>query len=559
MNKINDVLRDWHVYLAVFLAGTLLYAKSLTFGFTYVDDVPLLVVNQDFLSNLANLPKLFTMDVFIAMPNPFLYYRPLLNILFMLEMQTAKDAPIIYHITNILLHVGCSFLLYRIFVKTGLTRLIAGMAALVFCVHPVNTSAVVWIPGRNDTLMTLFMLGSFLLFLRALETQRAAAFAGHAFLFLLALLTKESALFIPVLCISYAFIFFKEKRYPKNKILAASIVYIMITAFWIFLRNLVPQNFEVHRTGIWYFTNWLNNLPAFLLYLGKFFFPINCSVYPNLSDNTMIIGVIVIFLLIIISFLRTGESRKSFFWGLAWCFLFLVPSLFQGPIFYEHRAYGSFVWFLFALAGIQPVREIDFSKIVNLIAFILLIVLLSVFSAMSAGHYRDRFSFAVSAIDSAPSITQSYSGLAGLYLDEEKFEAAEYIIRKGIARDPNMNIMHRMLGDVYASRGEYSHAEEEYQISLRLEPLHLPTYAHYGKMCLDLGKTDTAIKLFKTAVQINPEYILGYYYLINSYIYSKNDPDSAVVYAREIQKRGIAVMPELMQAIERHPMYRKFR
>ena len=111
-------------------------------------------------------------------------------------------------------------------------------------------------------------------------------------------------------------------------------------------------------------------------------------------------------------------------------------------------------------------------------------------------------------------------------------------------------MVHRQLADIYAQRGEYFQAKEEYEKSLKIEPLHLYTYINYGKLCLQTGAYDQAAQLWKTSVAINPEFILGYYYLANYYTHTKIDPDSAMIFVREIQNHGSVVMPELLEAID---------
>ena len=110
-----ESMRDWHVYIAIIVLGTAVYGKSIFFEYTYADDTQLLVVNQEFLSHLSNLPKLFTTEVFLSMSNPNLYYRPLLNVLFMLEFQVSDGSPLFFHIVSLLLHLGCSLLVYKLF------------------------------------------------------------------------------------------------------------------------------------------------------------------------------------------------------------------------------------------------------------------------------------------------------------------------------------------------------------------------------------------------------------------------------------------------------------
>lgn len=545
-------IRDWHVCCIIVLAGIFVYGKSIAYDYTFSDDTQLLVVNQEFLSNLANLPKLFTTEVFISMANPNVFYRPLLNLLFMLEMQISKETPLLFHITNILLHLGCSILVYVLFKKLNPSKLLAGMASLIFCVHPLLSSAVVWIPGRNDTLLTMLVLGSFLFFLRALETKRAAPFIGHILLLLLALLVKETAIAAPLLFISYAY-FIKRKRFGKKQTISALFLYAFVIAIWFFMRSLVTQPFEIRQTLGSQILSWLSNTPAFILYIGKVFLPFNLSIFPNLADHSLLLGWISVMIIVGLLIIRKPKSYAYILWGFAWFLLFLAPTMVIGPIFHEHRAYCSLIGVLLAIAHLPLLQSIDFSQKIPAFGFAAVAVLFAALTMAHEEQYRDRAAYVTSAFASAPGVDESYAGLAGMLLDEGNDEAAEKVIWTGIKRKPTMKIVHRMLGDIYAHRREYALAAREYDTSLRLEPLHLYTYINYGKMCLDANRVDDAARLWKTSVLINPDFLLGYYYLANCYIHCKNDPDSAMIFVRDLQRRGVEVLPELLRAIEDHP------
>jgi tetratricopeptide (TPR) repeat protein len=552
MKKILRRVRDWQICCIIAFVGIAVYGKSIVYDYTFSDDTQLLVVNQEFLGNPANLPKLFTTDVFISMANPNIFYRPLLNLLFMLEMQVSKDTPVLYHITNILLHLGCSVLVFILFRKLNLSKLLSAAASLLFCVHPLLSSAVVWIPGRNDTLLTIFVLGSFIFFLRALETKRAGPFLWHVLLLFFALLTKETAVVAPVLFLSYAY-FIGRKKFRRTQVFSALFIYAFVVGAWLFLRSLVTLPFEVRRTLGSQIASWLGNTPAFILYFGKIFFPFNLSIFPNLADQSLLLGWLSIALFIGALFIRKPKSFGHILWGLGWFFLFLAPTMIIGPIFHEHRAYCSMVGVLLAVACLPLVQSIDFSGKTPALCLAAIVVAFGVVTMIHEEQYNGRAAYVTSAFASAPGVDESYSGLAGLLMDEGNDGAAEKVLRAGIERKPAMKIVHRMLGDVYSRRHQYALAAKEYETSLRLEPLHLYTYINYGKMCLNDGRVDDAARLWKTSVLVDPDFLLGYYYLANCYIHCKNDPDSAMIYVRQLQKRGVAVLPELLRAIENHP------
>jgi protein O-mannosyl-transferase len=546
------------IYFAIFCIGALLYGKSLFFNLTHFDDTILLEMNQSFLGNIKNLPKLFTTDIFLSIVNSVTFYRPLLNLLFMLEAQVAPDNLLLYHSTNVLLHIVCCILVFKLFQQMQFSQFLSAFMALIFCVHPLNTSAVVWIPGRNDSLLTCFVLGSFIFFLRAYENKRTADYIKHMLLFFLALLAKESAICLPFLCLGYVYLIRGEKI-QRREFIALTAGYGLLAICWLFLRSTVYHGFEIHETSNAIMTMLLTNLPSYFLYIGKVFAPINLSPFPNVSDHSLIPGIICLLIIGGMFLLLRSPSRTKILFGFLWFFLFLAPSLFGEPIFYEHRAYCPLIGLLIAIAYLPPIKDITFTKKTSLIGAGIVLLILALFTFFHEDLYQDRQHFAFSAYASAPSASGSFSCIATLYLDGGYFNAAEKVILAEIKLRPSHGVAYRMLGDVYADRHEYGRAEQEYERSLQRAPLDLITYLHYGKMNIDMNHIDDAVHLWKTAVQINPNFLLGYYYLANCYLHAKNDPDSAWVYVQELQQRGENVLPELVHAIETHPRFGKKR
>ena len=556
MRTTIDSVRNWHIYLAIIIVGMITYGKCIAFEYTYADDTQLVVVNQDLLSNFANIPKLFTTDVFISVTDPQMFYRPFFNILLMVETHIAKGSPALYHLTNILLHLGCCILIFTILQQLGCSKQFAGMAAMLFCVHPLNASAIAWIPGQNDIFLAALLMGSFSFLLRALETGKIVPLVGHFVLFFLALLTKESAIVFPLLSVSYVYFF--HRSIPRRREWILSLFsYLCLIAVWYGLRNLVPQTFTAHLKVEILLENSFKSIPGLLLYIGKVILPFNLSIFPNLTDNSVWPGLVSIALFLTVLAIRRPSSVKRILWGLGWFLLFLVPTLVSGNIYREHRAYTAFLGLLFALTQLPLVQSVNLKKTAHVLGLVVILAVFGVVSMLYSEQYRNRTAYATSSYTSAPSIDDSYASLAGLFIDEGNYDDAERVLRKGLDRLPGMKTAHRMLGDILAHRHEYAKAAQEYETSLRMDPLQLYTYIMYGKMCLEAGKIDDASRLWKTSVVINPNFILGYYYLANFYIHVKNNPDSAMLYARKIQQRGVDVMPELLRAIQDNPLYGK--
>ena len=133
-----------------------LYGKSINFDLTELDDSGLITNNIGFISNFKNIPKLFTMSPYYN--NSTSYYRPMLSVSFAMEALFVRDDLKLYHITNIILFVLSLYLFYLFCVELKLNSTITKFVLLIIAVHPMLTSIVVWIPGRNDSLLTLFFI-----------------------------------------------------------------------------------------------------------------------------------------------------------------------------------------------------------------------------------------------------------------------------------------------------------------------------------------------------------------------------------------------------------------
>ena len=66
--------------------------------------------------------------------------------------------------------------------------------ALILLVHPVLVQAVVWIPGRTDSLLAMFCLSGLWFYLVYFKENRRLDLFGYAFCLMGALLTKETGI-----------------------------------------------------------------------------------------------------------------------------------------------------------------------------------------------------------------------------------------------------------------------------------------------------------------------------------------------------------------------------
>jgi protein O-mannosyl-transferase len=91
-------------------------------------------------------------------------YYPLTYSTFWLEYQLFRANPFVYHLDNLILHVGVALMLWRILRRLRIPG--AYVAALIFAVHPVQVESVAWATERKNVLSALLYLLSLVAYLR---------------------------------------------------------------------------------------------------------------------------------------------------------------------------------------------------------------------------------------------------------------------------------------------------------------------------------------------------------------------------------------------------------
>ena len=145
----------------------LVYVATLSFGFVY-DDVPQILKNPA-VHSWRYVPQYFTSHVWAAIyPNTSgNYYRPLFLLWLKVNYALFGTHAAGWHLTSVACHVLATWLVFRIAQQLSCDRLTAFLAALIFGLHPAHVENVAWISGVSDPLMACFLLGSFSAFLSA--------------------------------------------------------------------------------------------------------------------------------------------------------------------------------------------------------------------------------------------------------------------------------------------------------------------------------------------------------------------------------------------------------
>jgi protein O-mannosyl-transferase len=202
---------DWLAVLCAAIYAC--YLPVLHFEFVF-DDRPFILQNPWLLS-WRFVPKFFTAHL-VAFLHPHsqgTYYRPCLLLWLLVQRKLWNLNPMGWHFTTLTLHVLASLSVYLLAREILGRRIGAGLAALIFALHPIHVESAAWIMGLPDPLMTLLAVASLLCFICWRKSQRRYGMpwaAASLLLYGAAVLTKEVALTVPPLMFAYEWLFAPE-------------------------------------------------------------------------------------------------------------------------------------------------------------------------------------------------------------------------------------------------------------------------------------------------------------------------------------------------------------
>jgi tetratricopeptide (TPR) repeat protein len=444
----------YKILAGLMLPAIVVYFKSLSFGFTMMDEQWMIVQNDLFLQSSESIKQAFTK------PLAGLYFRPLFLISIITDYRLGKLSPHIYHLTNLLWHLLNVVIFYRFLRFYGTGQRTAFWFTIIFSVHPVLLHAVAWVPGRNDVMLSVFTLISLNQLKLFIDNGKNKHLALHLLAFVLALFTKESAVILPLL---YGCIFFLYKR-TNSKLFLSFGLWIVIGTSWFFLRKHVVSIPSGANAD--FFSNLNNFLLAIIIYTGKVILPAKLSVFPTIKNSALWPGIIIL-LLIPFAFFKPGiPDKKTAVTGLALFFgMLLIPIWFSAlntnREHYEHRIYTSMAGAALFISHLKFTGSKRFSS-VALVVF-----------AVLCGYTFTRME---------------------IYRNEENF------LDRAANESPDFYLFQMQKAEMYFKKGEYGNSIEYFTKALDVRPDKTDIYNNRGGAYYHLRMYKEAIADFTKAI-----------------------------------------------------------
>lgn len=495
---------------AILIAGLVLYAPFLKGAFLWDDEH--LILTNSFLRGWGHLPAIFSSDIGAGAGRSYNFWRPLQMATYLFDYSVWKLDPFGYHFANMALHISGALVLFWLLRLIVADSGLAGVAALLFVVHPVHTEAVSYISGRSDSLAFLFMMLTFVFYLKDAGAKGVRFLWVMAASFSLALLSREGAIVLPVLVALYHGVFRKPFNRRGLYVLAGLVVLVVVLRLTA-LRLIWPQE-PLSRVG--FSERWPGAFAALAGYMKILVWPFGLHMeYGNVlfkaTDIRVLAGILVFGSWFFLGLRRNMPSIARF--GAWWFLCALAPVL---NIFVPLDAYMAEHWLYVPCVGfflIVATGIVSLGRRRVVLAATLTTGLVFFFGALTYAQNRfwmDPNVLFKRIVELSPESTRARVSLALAYKDAGKFVESRDLLHEVLKQKPDDYVAYNVLGSVYYQLGDKDRAAETWRNGMAIEGRFCEFYSNLGVLEAEKGNLKEAVALFREAIRRNSRYADAY-------------------------------------------------
>jgi tetratricopeptide (TPR) repeat protein len=520
----------WIVALATFLA----FSGSLRNGFLNWDDPINFLQNPHFRGfGWANLRWMFT---FSSREN----YEPLSWLVYAATYVFWGLDPYGYHLAGILLHVLVATALYAATVRLltlasppqergsgAVLRWSAGIAALLYALHPLRVEAVAWISAQHHLLASFFFLVAVWSYLGALEAaqprSRRRRLGTSLISYALSLLAFPIGVTLPIALLLLDGYLHRCRRDMASRLdfrssLIRSLPFFFLAACGALaaIRARAGARFLIPIAQLGVKERVLEALFGVVLYLWKTFLPFGLSPYypipAKIVSGSFLLGVAFMALLTVAA-LAARRKRPAAIAVWAYFITALLPVLGSTPggseIITDRYTYLSSFGFAALTAGVLARIWTQKGPRVRQAAGAVvgaLLVTLACLTSRQLQFWHDSVSLWTRAAAVSPHVAFIHNNLGSALYESGSVTEAIPEFERAIAEQPNFAVSHYNLGVSLAGQGKTEEAIRQYEAVLQTHPDFAPAHHDLGLALVKQGKISEAIRRYDLALRLQPDF-----------------------------------------------------
>ncbi len=562
MDKKSDRNSSFRIYFALVLFTLAVFGQVRNYDFVDIDDYKYVCENEYVKGGLTHnsIVWAFTSD---HASN----WHPLTWLSHMLDCQLFGLEPGWHHLTNLLLHIISTLLLFGVLKKmTGATWQSAFVAAL-FALHPLHVESVAWISERKDVLSTVFWMLTMAAYVRYVERRAVGWYLLMLLAFALGLMAKPMLVTLPfvLLLLDYWPLGRISFGGPEDKDDDKAVkTYLPWQSFFHLVREKIPFfiltavssviTYTVQQRGGAIATiekfplsfRIRNAIMSYSTYINKTIWPNDLAVFYNAHVIVVVKAIASAAVLLAISILIIYLSKKHRYLLVGWLWYIgtLVPVI--GLVQVGHQAYADrytyiplIGLFIIITWGVPDFLHKSQHRRVTLVTLAVIVLSsLSVCTYFQQSYWRNSITLFNHTLNVTKDNYWIHFSLANLLLKQNKLEEAEshfleadritlyyprlyysmgVLMHKqgriteaieyfnlSVKNEPDDFESHYNLGILLSNQGEYEQAINHIRKAVKLRPDSAEMHCSLGFLLSYQGQTDEAIREYRAALEINP-------------------------------------------------------
>jgi tetratricopeptide (TPR) repeat protein len=516
----------------------------------------------DDIYHIVQRPNLKTMDQFTHFSTwTQVNERPVPMFTLAVNYQMGQLNETGYHVFNLIFHIISGIIVYYLVLLILSLPMFAGekiapyrnwfalLMALLFLTHPIQTQAVTYVIQRITVLASLFYLLSVFLYIKGRLSHIDKGWGKETITyycltfvsFVLAVLSKQIAVTIPLALLMTEFYFIRDKEgmpYKNYLKIGSGGIALGIILSLIFY-GLPNETKEIPR-HIYLFTEFR----VLIKYIQLLILPVNQNLDYDIVASTglfhwkELLSMFVIIGLIALAIYLFNKKRLISY-GIAWFFLTLSVESTIIPIrdfIYEHRLYlPIFGFLLVATYLLFSIR----TKVKTIPAGAIIMGMLILAFGITA-HARNRvwktqLGLWTDVIEKSPDKGRPYIWQGIAYSNLKNYNLALKCFDKSVDLLPKFPMAYYNRANVEKELGKYAEALKDYDQAIEYNPKYAIALFNRGVVKAKLNRTEAAVADYNKSLELEPDNPPAYYNRGNAYRIMKSYDNALADYDKSLK------------------------
>ena len=424
-----------------------------------------------------------------------------------------------YHVTNVLIHLVNTILLFLIFVKMTGELWKCGFVAALFAIHPLHVESVAWIMERKDVLSTMFWLLTIVLYVYYTESLSLRYYVCVCVAFALALMSKPMVVTLPVVLLLLDY--WPLKRFWGGDIKTSR--HLIIEKIPLFILSFIFSAITIYAQGhsgamqsfdTFPFPDRLvNAIVSYVGYIAKMMLPVKLAFFYPYPTALSLWVVLFSGALLVAASLISFKCRR------------IAPYLSMG-----------WLWYLITMFPVCGMLQTGEQAMADRYTYV---PLLGLFIIVAWGI--------PDLLDKRPYqkyIMPVFAGAIIIVLTIQTFyqtgtwKNSRTLFEHAITVTEDNYVAHNNLGRYYMEQGNFAEATGHFRKAVNIKPGNEKFLNNFAVALFRQNKFDEANSFFVRAIAINPLFADSYYNAGDVYFFTGRHIEAAVMYRKALSLRG---------------------